>query len=221
MKLKKILCMLALLCTMVQGTWAQASLEEVYAMTGTTSANWTALTDGSTTGKTIGTANTTKYFHVTGNLTFTNSNAGGSGLTIQGTVYLYVPEGVTLTCTGANADGQTGAGAGIELASGNHLYLLGSGTVNATGGNAANGGNGEGGSNASCKWNDMEWAWVGGNGHGGNGGGGAGAGIGTRGGTGGAGGNAPEPESIIQHGPKMVWLVVTVPLAKPLMPWAD
>ena len=69
---------------------------------------------------------------------FTNSNAGGSGLTIQGKVYLYVPQGVTVTCTGANASGQTGAGAGIELASGNALHLLGSGTVNATGGNAAN-----------------------------------------------------------------------------------
>ena len=57
-------------------------------------------------------------------------------------MYLYVPEGVTVTCTGANANGTTGAGAGVELASGNTLYLLGPGTLNATGGNAANGGNG-------------------------------------------------------------------------------
>ena len=190
---KKILCMLALLCTIVQGAWAQASWEEVYAMTGTTSANWTALTDGSTTGKTIGTANTTKYFHVTGNLTFSNSNAGGSGLTILGTVYLYVPEGVTLTCTGANADGQTGAGAGIELASGNHLYLLGSGTVNATGGNAANGGNGAGGYDAYLDYDD--YCTPGSGGKGGDGGGGAGAGIGTRGGNGGSGGNGGRAKS--------------------------
>ena len=57
-------------------------------------------------------------------------------------MYLYVPEGVTVTCTGANANGTTGAGAGVELASGNTLYLLGPGTLNATGGNAANGGDG-------------------------------------------------------------------------------
>ena len=89
MKLKKFLCILALLCTIVQGAWAQASWEEVYAMTNTTSANWTALTEGSTTGKTIGTAGATTYLHVTGNLTFSNSTLGGSGLTILGTVYLH------------------------------------------------------------------------------------------------------------------------------------
>ena len=194
MRIKQLFLTLALLCAIVQGAWAQASLDEVYAMTNTTAANWTQLSDGSTTGKTLGTANATTYYYADANLTFTNTTAGGSGLTIQGTVYLYVPEGVTLTCTGANADGQTGAGAGIELTEGNTLYLLGSGTLNATGGKAANGGNGTNGSDASCKWDDMEWAWVGGNGHGGNGGGGAGAGIGTCGGTGGAGGNAPEPE---------------------------
>ena len=125
MKLKKFLCILALLCTVVQGAWAQASWDEVYAMTGTTSANWTALTEGSTTGKTIGTAGATTYLHVTGNLTFSNSTLGGSGLTILGTVYLYVPQDVTITCTGADADGQTGAGAGIELAAGHALCLLG------------------------------------------------------------------------------------------------
>ena len=125
MKLKKFLCILALLCAIVQGAWAQASLDEVYAMTGTTSANWTALTEGSTTGKTIGTAGATTYLHVTGNLTFSNSTLGGSGLTILGTVYLYVPQDVTITCTGADADGQTGAGAGIELAAGHALCLLG------------------------------------------------------------------------------------------------
>ena len=125
MRFKNILCMLALLCAVVQGTWAQASWEEVYAMTGTTSANWTALTEGSSTGKTIGTTGATTYLHVTGNLTFSNSNAGGSGLTILGTVYFYVPDGVTVTCTGAHANGQTGAGAGIELTEGNTLYLLG------------------------------------------------------------------------------------------------
>jgi hypothetical protein len=93
-------------------------------MTNTTEANWTQLNAGSTTGQTLGTAGTTTYYYADTNLTFSNSTAGGSGLTIQGKVYLYVPQGVTLTCTGANASGQTGAGAGIELAAGNHLYLF-------------------------------------------------------------------------------------------------
>ena len=143
MRTKKILTVLALLlCTIVQGTWAQASWEEVYSLTGTSAANWTALDAGSSTGKTIGTAGTTTYYYAASNLSFTNSNAGGSGLTITGSVYLYVPEGVTVTCTGANGNGQTGGGAGIELTSGNSLYLLGLGAVNATGGRAANGGDG-------------------------------------------------------------------------------
>ena len=146
---KKILMILALLCAVVQGAWAQANWDEVYAMTQTTSESWTALTAGSTTGRTLGAAGTTTYCYADANLTFTNSTAGGSGLTILGTVYLYVPQGVTLTCTGANASGQTGAGAGIELTAGNTLYLIGKGTVNATGGNAANGGNGASGSDAS------------------------------------------------------------------------
>ena len=190
MRTKHLFLILALLCAMVQGAWAQDSWEEVYAMTGTTSANWTALTEGSTTGKTLGTAGTTTYYYADANLTFSNSTAGGSGLTILGTVYIYVPQGVTVTCTGANADGTTGAGAGIELAMNQALFLLGKGTVKATGGNAAGGGNGANGENASYDSNDGK-AWVGGGGTGGNGGGGAGAGIGTRGGTGGAGGSAP------------------------------
>ena len=146
--MKKIFLMLALLCTVLQGAWAQANWDAVYKMTQTTSANWTALNSGSTTGQTLGTAGTTTYYYAAGNLSFTNSNAGGSGLTIQGTVYLYVPEGVTVTCTGANGSGQTGGGAGIELTAGNTLYLIGQGTVSATGGRAANGGNGGNGDSA-------------------------------------------------------------------------
>ena len=133
----KIVLMLALLCAIAQGTWAQTSWEEVYQKTGTTSDKWTAINAGSTTGQTLGSAGSTTYCYAGGDLRFTNSNAGGSGLTIQGTVYLYVPQGVTLTCIGANANGQTGAGAGIELAAGNTLYLFGGGTVNAMGGNGA------------------------------------------------------------------------------------
>ena len=135
MRIKQLFLTLALLCTVVQGAWAQAKWEEVYAMTGTTSANWTALTEGSTSGKTIGSQGNTTYYYTTIDLSFTNNMAGGSGLTIEGTVYLYVPQGVTVTCTGADASGRTGAGAGIELPWGNALYLIGQGSVSATGGN--------------------------------------------------------------------------------------
>ena len=178
---------LALLCAFAQGAWAQNEWDEVYALTQTTSANWTPLNAGSATGQTLGSAGATSYYYITGDLNFANSNAGGSGLTIQGTVYLYIPSGKTLATTGANASGQTGAGAGIELAAGNTLYLVGGGTLNATGGNAANGGNGGNGSNAECTYDESILGGSGGTG--GNGGGGAGAGIGTRGGNGGIGGN--------------------------------
>jgi len=183
---KKLFSMLVLLCAIVQGTWAQDEWATVYKQTQTTEANWTALDAGSTTGKTFGSANATTYYYATGDLSFTNTTAGGSGLAILGTVYLYVPEGKTVTCTGANASGLTGGGAGIELTEGNTLYLIGGGTVNATGGKAANGGNGAGGSNAECTYDTSILGGSGGSG--GIGGGGAGAGIGTRGGNGGNGG---------------------------------
>ena len=179
--------MIALLYAVVQGAWAQSSWDEVYAITQTNSANWTQLTEESTTGKTLGTANATTYYYADTNLTFSNSTVSGSGLTILGTVYFYVPDGVTVTCTGAHANGQMGGGAGIELTEGNTLYLLGSGTLNATGGNAADGSNGGNGGDAYLDY-EHDYLYSGTGGNGGNGGGGAGAGIGTRGGNGGAGG---------------------------------
>ena len=188
---KRFLFVFAALLAITQGAWAQTEWDQVYLLTQTTSANWTPINAGSTDGYVLGTSGTTTYYYITSNLNFTNNRTdnggnGNSGIKIQGTVYLYVPEGVTLTCTGANANGQTGAGAGIELASGNTLYLLGGGTVNATGGNAANGGNGANGGNAECTYDVSILGGSGGNG--GNGGGGAGAGIGTRGANGGNGG---------------------------------
>ena len=189
MRTKKLFLILALLCAIVQGTWAQDEWATVYTMTQTTSSNWTALNTGSTTGQTLGSAGTTTYYYVNSNLTFTNSSVGGSGLTILGTVYLYVPEGVTLTCTGADASGQTGGGAGIELSLGNSLYLIGGGTLNATGGNAENGRNGGNGYDAEVNTSTDQYILGGSGGTGGNGGGGAGAGIGTRGGNGGTGGS--------------------------------
>ena len=182
----RFLFILALLCTVMQGAWAD-EWDAVCWQTNTAQADWTPLSAGSTTGHTLGSAGTTTYYYITQNLNFSNSTAGGSGLTILGTVYLYIPSGLTLTCTGANASGQTGAGAGVELAEGNALYLIGSGTVNATGGNATNGGNGGTGGDATGYNGD--WTETGTGGNGGNGGGGAGAGIGTHGGNGGSGGS--------------------------------
>ena len=185
MRTKQLFLILALLCTIVQGAWAQASWDEVYAMTNTTSANWTALPEGTTAGATIGTAGATTYYYASKHIYYGNHTPGGSALTILGTVYIYVPYSFAVICTGASADGQTGAGAGIELTSGNSLFLLGQGEVSATGGNAAGGGNGTNGSDAG--WDNSNY-WSGTGGAGGHGGGGAGAGIGTRGGQGGSGG---------------------------------
>ena len=133
---QKILFILALLCAIVQGAWAD-EWATVYTQTETTAANWTALNTGSTDGKVLGQSGTTTYYYITGNLSFTNNRTdnggnGNSGLKILGTVYLYIPTGMTLSCTGANADGRTGGGAGIELTAGNSLYLIGGGTANVT-----------------------------------------------------------------------------------------
>ena len=185
---QKFLFILAMLLTAVTGAWAD-EWATVYMQTQTKQSDWTALSAGSTTGQTLGSAGTTTYYYVTSNLSFTNSTAGGSGLKIQGTVYLYIPTGMTLTCTGANATAPTGAGAGIELTAGNTLYLIGGGTLVANGGNAANGGNGSKGNDAEVNTSKDEYILGGSGGTGGNGGGGAGAGIGTRGGNGGTGGS--------------------------------
>lgn len=171
------------------GAMAQTSWDYVYTQEETTSDTWTALSEGSTTGMTLGSSGTTSYYRLTKSLNFTNTTAGGSGLTILGTVYLYLPAGVKITCVGHDAVGTTGAGAGIELTEGNKLYIIGGGTgcsVTATGGKAANGSNGANGDDIYT--NDNNTFLPGSGGNGGNGGGGAGAGIGSRGGNGGAGG---------------------------------
>lgn len=127
------------------------------------------------------------FYYVDESVSCNNTSAGGSGLTINGTVYIYIKSGCKLTAKGANASNQTGGGAGIQVSEGNTLYLLGEGSVVATGGNAANGSAGNAGSGSS--FNDSEdKVYLGAGGKGGAGGGGAGAGIGTSGGTGGNGG---------------------------------
>ena len=88
------------------------------------------------------------------------------------TAVIYIPKNVTLTVRGGNASGTESAGAGIRLYNGSTLIVTGGGTLNVTGGNAANGGNGGNGDNA---WENNGWLKVG---DGGNGGGGASAAIG-------------------------------------------
>ena len=171
---KKILIALATLLSM-------GSTSLVTEASATT--DWTYLSAGSSSGKTLQTG----YYYVTNDITFSNGD-GRSGLTIAegASVHIYIPQGVTLTARGGKGSGQTGAGAGIELPAGSSLYFEGSGQVKATGGDAANGGNGDGGSDAYLDYDNTILGGSGG--RGGNGGGGAGAGIGTRGASGGSGG---------------------------------
>ncbi|KWW26861.1 MAG: hypothetical protein F083_3145, partial [bacterium F083] len=162
----------------------QEEWDVLCSQTQTSQSQWTELPFGTPAGTTLGTAGTTTYYYTTGDRLF--ANTVGSGLTILGTVYIYIQSGQTITCKGAHASGATGAGAGIELAEGNTLHLLGSGTLNATGGNAAGGGNGANGDDVNFVYN--QYCQPGSGGNGGDGGGGAGAGIGTPGGNGGSGG---------------------------------
>ena len=198
MKKLSILTFLALFAATLthQGAaWAQDTKDDNWGQVPTVTSKWTHITESSTTGYELKDA----YYYVTEDLTFTNTLSGagqGSGMYVQAgrTVNLYIPAGVTLTVKGADAQGATGAGAGILLPEGSTLNVIGNGTLKATGGNAANGGAGENGRPAFVdgdSWEafflgDQNYPGVGG--WGGHGGGGAGAGIGTAGGNGGAGG---------------------------------
>ena len=171
----------------------------------TATSAWTHITAGSTTGFEL----KDNYYYVSESLTFTNTISGpgqagqGSGMYVQAgsTVTLYIPADVTLTVKGADAQGTTGAGAGILLPSGSTLNVIGNGTLKVTGGNAADGEKGGNGTDAIFTPDEDgdegeadDWAWLlgskitaGRGGYGGYGGGGAGAGIGTAGGNGGEG----------------------------------
>ena len=152
------------------------------------------ITQGSTSGYTMTDGNT---YVVQNSVTFSNSTAGGSGMSVadNATVVLYIPAGVTLTARGANGSGRTGGGAGIRVPQSATLIITGEGTVNATGGNAGNGengGNGSKGSTISATVQSSSWYAKGSSGVGGAGGfggGGAGAAIGGNGSLGGSGGN--------------------------------
>ena len=132
------------------------------------------------------------------------------------TVYIYVPSGVTLNVTGADASdggnggygvhytgngsetgdnsfiaqGGIGAGAGIFVPADASLYLIGKGKITAAGGKAGKGGNGGDGKQGSYNVNDEYFGQYlsGPGGGGGAGGGGSAAAIGGAGGNGGKGG---------------------------------
>ncbi len=124
--------------------------------------------------------------------TFGDTNTMNNGLKITSgaTVYIYVPEGVTLTAIGGgtNTARQQGGYAGILLPSSSTLIILGEGKVEATGGRAGNGESGSSGSKGTLSAGSYYYGGAGG--AGGAGGGGAGAGIGTDGGYGGYGGSS-------------------------------
>ena len=207
MKKISIMTLLALFAATLthQGSaWAQDTdtKDDNWGQVKTITSEWTHITEGSTSGYELKDA----YYYVTEDLTFTNTISGpgqGSGMYVQEgkTVNLYIPAGVTLTVKGADAQGTTGAGAGILLPSGTTLNVIGNGTLKATGGNAADGEKGGNGTDAIFTPDEDgdegeadDWAWLlgskitaGRGGYGGYGGGGAGAGIGTAGGNGGEG----------------------------------
>ncbi|MBP3777283.1 MAG: hypothetical protein J6I37_09895 [Prevotella sp.] len=208
MKKLSIFTFLALFATTLThqgGAWAQDTKDtkdDNWGQVPTVTSKWTHITEGSDVGFEL----KDQYYYVTEDLTFTNTISGpgqGSGMYVQAdrTVTLYIPAGVTLTVKGADAQGTTGAGAGILLPSGTTLNIIGNGTLKATGGNAADGEKGGNGTDAIFTPDEDgdegeadEWAWLlgskitaGRGGYGGYGGGGAGAGIGTAGGNGGEG----------------------------------
>ena len=97
-----------------------------------------------------------------------------------------IKNGATLTVKGQDASGTNSGTAAIYLTPSSTLYIVGDGTLIATGGNAANGGNGNNGENASRNGSQHT---NGGGGSAGAGGGGAGSGIGGSGGGGAAAGS--------------------------------
>jgi len=99
-----------------------------------------------------------------------------------------IKNGATLTVNGADASGTTGAAPAIHVPEGSTLYIVGEGTLIATGGAAANGGWGRDGSSGGVDIENTRGSG-GAGGEGGAGGGGGAPAIGGIGGAGGAGGS--------------------------------
>ena len=118
---------------------------------------------------------TSGHYYVSGTVTITRgTGTGQNGLSIESgaVVYIHVLSGAVLRVTGAAASGAAHAGAGIYVPSNATLYLLGKGTVYATGGKGGDGTSGADGYRAYDKLNGYNWSGAGG--AGGTGGGGAG-----------------------------------------------
>ena len=102
-----------------------------------------------------------------------------------------IRSGATMTVIGGNASGATGAAPAIHVPESSILYIVGDGTLVATGGAAANGC--DGGAGGTGEFDSANQKGIGGAGGDGGAGGGGGApaigGIGGAGGAGGAGGN--------------------------------
>ena len=128
------------------------------------------------------------------NVEYTAQKGGGSALQVasDATVTLEIPAGVTVTLRGGDAPSMTGAGAGIEVPAKAKLYIIGEGTLNVTGGNAADGLRGADGESGKLDSANPKVMTSGLGGGGGAGGGGAGAGIGGKGGKGGNGGQGAQ-----------------------------
>lgn len=110
---KRLLLFIALMCAVAQGAWAQTEWDIVYAMTQTTSANWTPINAGSTDGYVLGASNTT--------LTCRGANA--SGITGAG-AGVELSAGNTLHLLGGgrlNANGGDGGGGGGFGGSGGNI----------------------------------------------------------------------------------------------------
>ena len=112
---------------------------------------------------------------------------GKSAITVAdgASVIINIKSGATLTVRGRNASETTGAAPAICVPENSTLYIIGDGTLIATGGAAANGGNGHAGGDAGT-YDEYTYCGNGVGGDGGYGGGGAGAGIGGYGGGGAA-----------------------------------
>lgn len=125
-------------------------------------------------------------------VSFENKFENGNGMEVaeNAVVFMEIKSGVTVTAKGGDAT-FSGAGAGVRVPESSTLVVLGEGTLQATGGDAYAGLEGETGWDALCDIHARSGDGIfygGKGGAGGIGGGGAGAGIGGNGGAGGAGG---------------------------------
>ena len=115
--------------------------------------------------------------------------AGESAIAVAdgASAIINIKSGATLTVTGADASGTTGGAPAIRVPETSTLYIVGDGTLIATGGAAGNGGNGGDGSPGEIDIDNVKGRG-GAGGEGGAGGGGGAPAIGGIGGAGGAGG---------------------------------